>query len=145
MVVNKLSWVDFQTWASGVHQSNYFDERKAIVMLSHNLSHVISSQCGPWNLPWPLCQEKGRIWAASPRMSSRLTGKGEERTFVAEGTTWMDSTGGECLLLGGKVVVVSKLWLHAADLLKKYKKDQSPFWGELLVWIEKNGLLAHGN
>lgn len=48
-------------------------------------------------------------------MSSRLTGKGEERTFVAEGTTWMDSTGEECLLLGGKEVAVSKLWLHAAD------------------------------
>lgn len=74
-----------------------------------------------------------------------MTGKGEERTSVAEGTMWMDSVGGECLLLGGKEVAVSKLWLHAADLLKKCKKDQSPFQGELLVWIEKNGLLAHGN
>ena len=48
---------------------------------------------------------------------------------MAEGTMWMDSTGGECLLLGGKEVEVSKLWLHTADLLKSVKRINHLFGG----------------
>ena len=31
--INKLSWIDCQTCASGIHQNNYFDERNATVVL----------------------------------------------------------------------------------------------------------------
>lgn len=50
----------------------------------------------------------------------------------------MDSVGGKCLLLGGKEVAVSKLWLHAADLLKKCKRINHLF-RELLVWMKRMG------
>lgn len=32
LAVNELSWIDSQTYASDVYQSNNFDEKRAVVM-----------------------------------------------------------------------------------------------------------------